>query len=422
MDDKKGEEKVMRNKISALVYVSLLLCGSVVFAAGGVTYYSDPVKGNSGNPGSADKPWPALSEVVKSGKLKSLKGGDTLLLRSGVHGAVTFEGDNAEVVTVAAEKGQKPQLARLTLTKGSKWTIRGLIISPSFGTAYDKYIVSLGDGGASKEITLEDSFIYTTLDTSSWTEKDWMNANSGINMGRAGVNITLRNNYVLNTRFGISLCAPDSLCEGNIISDFSADGLRTTRDGQVVQYNIIKNEYVPQPVDPNHDDGIQSFLFNKGGGLVSNVTIRGNVIINQEDPAQKFPAPMQGLGFFDGPRENFLVEKNVVLVNHYHGISLYESNNCKIIDNAVYSIWASKMRPWIKMAGEKNNPDCVNTVSNNIAFSFMLDKSVKGENNTKVTAETFKKALNEALAAINSKFGELHETAGRKRMENMEIK
>ena len=58
MDDKKGEEKVMRNKISALVYVSLLLCGSVVFAAGGVTYYSDPVKGNSGNPGSADKPWP----------------------------------------------------------------------------------------------------------------------------------------------------------------------------------------------------------------------------------------------------------------------------------------------------------------------------------------------------------------------------
>ena len=282
----------------------------------------------------------------------------------------------------------------------------------------------LAEGGPSKEIILEDCFIYSTLDTSSWTEKDWINANSGINMGRSGTKMILRNNYVYNTRFGIGLASPDSLCEGNVVSDFSADGVRTMRDAQVVQYNIIKNEYVPQPVDPNHDDGIQSFLFNKGGGLVSNVTIRGNVIINREDPAQKFPASMQGVGFFDGPRDGFLVEKNVVLVNHYHGISLYDAKNCKITDNAVYSIWNSKAKPWIRMVAQKDDMNSGNTVNNNIAcsFDFKSDSSVKAENNTKSTASAFKKALDEAIQVINSKFGDIHETSGRKRLSDIEIK
>ncbi len=410
----------MRNKIIFSFLAVFLLCRPAVLTA--AVFYADPVKGDMGNPGSEAKPWKTLAEVAQSGKLKALAGGDTLLLRSGVHGAVTLAGDNSGVITIAAEKGQKPELSRLILTKGSKWAFRGLIISPSFGPAYEKYIVSLGDGGDSKEIVLEDCFIYSTLDTSSWTAKDWMNANSGINMGRAGVKITLRNNYVLNTRFGISLCAPDSLCEGNVVSDFSADGVRTTRDAQVVQYNVIKNEYVPQPEDPNHDDGIQSFLFNAGGGLVSNVTIRGNIVINREDPAQKFPASMQGLGFFDGPRDGFLVEKNVVLVDHYHGISLYKARNCKIIDNAVYSIWNSKAKPWIKMAEEKNDKNINNTVSNNIACSFILDASVKAENNNKADAASFKKALASALEEINSKFGVLHETSGRKRLGDIVIK
>lgn len=410
----------MKQLIVVAIWFVCVTCNS--FA---VTYYADPVSGSMDNPGTQEKPWKTLAEVAKSGKLKTLAGGDTLLLRSGFHGMVTFEGDNSGMVTIAAEKGQKPELSRLQLTKGSNWTIKGLIVSPSFGNQpYEKDIVKLGDGGPSKDIILEDCFVYTTLDTSSWTEQDWMKCNSGINMGRAGTKMTLRNNYVLNTRFGIQLCAPDSLCEGNIVSDFSGDGMRTTRDAQVLQYNIIKNEYVPQPTDKNHDDGIQSFLFNSGGGLVSNVTVRGNIIINNEDPEQKFPSPMQGLAFFDGPRHNFLVEKNVILTDHYHGISLYMAKNCTITDNAVFSIWDSKAKPWIKTTPEKGDLASGNIVKNNIACSFFLkdDPGVKAENNTVATAETFKKAYDEALKVISSKFGEKHETSGRKRLEEIDMK
>jgi preprotein translocase subunit YajC len=40
----------------------------------------------------------------------SAQGGDTVLLRSGYHGAVAFAGDNAQTITIAAEKGQRPTL------------------------------------------------------------------------------------------------------------------------------------------------------------------------------------------------------------------------------------------------------------------------------------------------------------------------
>ena len=63
-------------------------------------------------------------------------------------------------------------------------------------------------------------------------------------LGRHGTHLTLRNNYVLNTRFAVNLCAPDSVCEGNVITNFSGDGIRITRDGITVQYNTIKNSFV----------------------------------------------------------------------------------------------------------------------------------------------------------------------------------
>lgn len=88
---------------------------------------------------------------------------------------------------------------------------------------------------------------------------------------------------MLNTRFGINLCAPECLCEGNVVANSSADEIRATRDGQTVQYNVIKNSFVgEQDGDGNHDDGIQVFLFNKGTGTLRNITLRGNLILARE--------------------------------------------------------------------------------------------------------------------------------------------
>jgi len=400
----------------------LVLLGLVVGYSEAATYYADPVNGNNSNPGSAALPWKTLAEVVSTGKITTLASGDTLLLRSGYHGSVSLSGNNAQIITIAAESGQKPELSKLIFTSGSKWTIKGLTISPSFATPYTGgYIVTLAEGGASSEIVLEDCFIYNVLDTSAWTAADWMGTNSGIFMGRYGTNITLRNNFVYNTRFGIALCSFNSLCEGNVVSDFSADGLRATRDGETVQYNVIKNCYVDAAAgDANHDDGMQCFLFNVGTGLVKDITVRGNVIVNRTDANQKFPATMQGIGFFDGPLQNFLVEKNVVLNDSYHGISLYDAQNCKILGNAVYSYWwqTSGMKPWI-LLGQKTNQASGNTVRDNLAmsFSFTADPLVTASDNNIVTPVAFENALVAAMTEINVRFGPVHALSGRARLD-----
>lgn len=382
-------------------------------AAEGRTYYADPAKGSLDHDGSAARPWPALAETAQAGKLTGLKAGDRLLLRSGKHGAAQLSGDNPGMVLIAAEKGQTPQLARLMLDQGSNWTFRGLTISPAFGEPYAGDMVQLGEGGPSKDVVLEDCFIYSTLDTSAWTTESWMKTNSGVLMGRHGTRITLRNNHILNTRFGLNICSFEALVEGNIISDFSADGIRATRDGSVVQYNVIKNCYVSaSDGDENHDDGIQCFRFNKGTGMVKDLAVRGNVLINREDPQQRFPTSMQGIGFFDGPLVGFTIADNVVVSGAWHGIALYDAQDCAITGNTVLTQPGSeKMKSWI-MLGTKSKVKAArgNTVTRNQAATFKLsdEGEVKAEKNITITNEGFDTALKTALVEMDKRFGSRH--------------
>lgn len=392
--------------LSAVVIVARLSCAA--------TYYADPEKGSPDNDGSAAAPWRTLEEAVKGGKLAKLKGGDTLLLASGKHGDVRIDGNNDEFITIAAGKDQTPQLSRFEIGEGRKWLVKGLTVSPAFGKPYKGTILSIGERGESSELVVEDCFVYTAEDSSKWSIEDWMKANSGVWLGRHGTKLTLRNTYVLNTRFGINLCSPDSLCEGCIVTNFSGDGMRVTRDGITVQYCVVKNAYVSQKDgDDNHDDAIQCFLFNKGTGTVRNVTIRGNILINREDDKQPFQNTLQAIGFFDGPLIDFLVEKNVVLTVHWHGVSLYDAQNCKILDNACYTRWKDeKPRPWV-MLGSKQGEAKGNTVKGNMAcsFNFKADPAVTAENNEPVTEEAFNQKMSEAEAVINEKFGRFHPVA-----------
>lgn len=404
----------MRLAVAILVAV---LATRAAAAAEGRTFHADPAAGAVGNDGSAARPWPALAEAAQAGLLSTLRAGDTVLLRSGRHGAVTLSGDNPGMVTIAAAKGQTPQLARLVLTRGSQWTFRGLSISPTFGQPYDGNIVQLGEGGPSHDVVLEGCYIHTTTDTASWTTETWMKANSGILMGRHGTRITVRGNHVLNTRFGLNLCCAEGLVEGNIISDFSADGMRITRDGAVVQYNVVKNCYVSSgDGDKNHDDAIQCFLFNKGTGTVRNVTVRGNVLVNREDPGQRFPASMQGVGFFDGPLIGFTIAGNVVVSAAWHGIALYDAQGCTISGNSVQTQPGSgKVRAWIMLGSKpKVGGASGNTVTGNQAAAFKLvdDKTVSADRNVAVSDAAFGSAMQAALAEIAKRFGAKHAVSG----------
>jgi hypothetical protein len=203
------------------------------------------------------------------------------------------------------------------------------------------------------------------------------------------------------------------------VANFSADGIRVTRDGQTVQYNVIKNVLVSaRDGDDNHDDGIQAFLFNVGTGTLRNVTLRGNIILARETDDLPFPNELQGIGCFDGPLVHFTVEKNVVCVNHWHGITLGDAQGCDLLDNVCFSRWSGRARPWVQL-GQKKNQAAGNTVRNNFAdsFDFRADASVQAENNQQVTETVFNQRLAELARDIDRRFGERHPTAKRPRLE-----
>lgn len=405
-------------KIAALLAASVLALCSQSFAT---TYYADPAKGSADNDGSQEKPWKTLEEVVKDGKLKTLKGGDTLLLAEGYHGAVSFSGENDSTVTIAAAPGARPKLSRLTIPGGKNWDIKGLVISPSFGKApYKGEIVSFGDHSPSSKITIEDCYIFTEEDSSNWDAQKWMSVNSGIVMGRNGTDLTLRNNYIRNVRFGISLEAYDSMCEGNVVSNFSGDAMRITRDGETAQYNILKNCYVSaKDGDKNHDDGIQCFLFNKGTGLMKNVKIIGNIVIAHEDPDQKLKNDLQGISGFDGPLQDFVVTDNVVNVDAFHGLSWYDAINAHIERNTSWSETGGQGRSWIMLGSKpKVHASRDNTVKDNYAGIFNLKQpGTVAENNKPVTEAIYKDALKKLYKTICDKYGEKHFAANREKLE-----
>lgn len=401
-----------------LTAIIIVFCLAVLLAAGlspAATFYVDPSADSDSGDGSKAHPWRTLSAIARNGTLRNkVSGGDTVLLASGYHGDVRISGKNAEPITIAAADGAKPRLSRLWLD-GEKWTVRGLTISPAFADKpYDGTIVTFGEGGPSSELVIEDCFVYTAIDSSEWDAEKWKAANNGVTMGRHGKKLILRNNYILNTRFGVAMCAPESVCEGNVIDRFSGDGIRVTRDDLTVRGNVIKNNFVSAADgDDNHDDAIQCFLFNKGTGTVRRATIVGNIIINRESDELPLRNTLQAIGFFDGPLVEFVVTDNVICTDHYHGISLYDARGCRIERNAVWSRWSTGRRPWIQLGGSGRD----NVVKDNVACQYKIDQpGAVDENNGPCTKRAYEQALKKLYRGICKQFGEKHPVAGVKRL------
>lgn len=390
----------MRKLTAALVVLGQLL---TAFSAQAADFYVDPQNGDPAGDGSSAKPWRTLQEVIEANLIETqhwatlpyqdgatlkvvnagapVKAGDTIWLRSGFHGDLFVQGAyNEKPITIAAEAGQSPKLGHVTLRAASQWNLRGLSISPSHapmytgGTLVD--IDNHGYHGPSSDITVSDCEIFSVPDASNWAAMDWVNVAASA-VAVDGARVTIQNNSIRNVRFGISVGGEDAYIAYNTINGFSADGLRGLGNGDVFEYNVIKNVYVADPEDANHDDGFQSWSVGANGvgtGEVLNVTLRGNTFINREDPNQKFPNSMQGIGCFDGFFSSWIVENNVVITDHWHGISFLGMRNSRILNNTVIDINDIKPGPpWIMVNPHKNGEVSENVVvRNNLAMDYDL--------------------------------------------------
>jgi hypothetical protein len=389
----------MRPACCALA-LALPLLAPRAFAA---DFYVDPKSGSMANDGSAARPWKTLEEVIAANLVQTqgweslpyaegkplviknagapVKAGDTIWLRSGYHGRVQITGwYNASPVTIAAEPVHRPELASLSIRAGKNWKLVGLSLSPSFAPSFEKLTMIDLDShdfhGPVSDIIVEGCELFSAADVSGWTEADW-NALAVNGIGADGTAITIRNNRLKNVNFGISVSARSSLVEKNVVDSFAGDGLRGLGDDTTFQYNVVKNCYA---VNANHDDGFQSWSVGEDGvgtGEVKGIVLRGNLIINYEDENQKFRGTLQGIGCFDGMFVDWVVENNVIITDHWHGITLLGAVNARIVNNTVLDQNTERPGPpWISIDAHKNGtPPVGSVVRNNLTTALNLAAS-----------------------------------------------
>ena len=343
---------------------------------GGATYYVDPATGHIDNAGDAGNPWSTLEEVFK--KRKTFTAGDIIYLRSGFHGSPSVRGKNTDYVTILPQEGHNPTFEKVVVSGAAKWKLSGVTISPELAPQYEKTaLISISSSAA--EIVVENCFCYSVLDNSSWTMTDWSSGScSGASI--TGDNNILRNNHFINVKHGILVenSAENNLITGNTVENFAADGMRGIGSYNTFEYNVVKNCF---NVDDNHDDGFQSYSYGPDGvgkTTVYGIVLRGNTIINRTDPAQKYKGTLQGFGCFDGMFEDWVIENNVIITDHWHGISLYGAKNCRIVNNTVVDLNnSSPGPPWIRITAHKNGTKSTdNVVRNNLTTALSNDANV----------------------------------------------
>lgn len=377
-----------------ILAISFLLC---FLSAQAAIFYIDPNSGDINNDGSFNMPWSTLEEVFDSGLIESqkysplpydpvisqlipsnvgapVKAGDTLYLRSGLHGNVFARNyHNSANIRIMAQAGHTPILMAVRMQSCSNWDFDGITVSSEpYGTYINYHLVYFethGHHGPSSKMSLSNSHIFSTA--TPWTlAEDWVTkASSGIYVD--GDSCLIFNNKLENVDHGITLLASHLSAINNEIINFSGDGMRMNGSHSLIESNLIKNCY---DVDDNHDDGIQSFVIGEGSWDYN--TIRSNVILNYDDPNQPLRGTLQGIGCFDGFYNNWVIENNLIFTDHYHGISLYGANDCTIINNTVLDP-TPDIAPgaiWIRITDHKNGtPSSGCIVKNNISNRIIVD-------------------------------------------------
>ncbi len=372
----------------------------LALSAWAADFYADPVHGDMSGDGSRAHPWGALEDVLAAGMFEAMDWdalpwvegtsvlvprtagpvgpGDTLWLLDGDHGIALFDSLYVDgTITVAAAPGAHPTLGRVRFRASSGWVLRGVTVSAEL--APEPSILPLieldshGTRGPVHDVTIEDCNVYTAMDTTSWSASDW-DSRSVDGIRAEGDDVVLRGNHLWNVDFAIATSGDRALVEDNLVERFSGDGLRGLGDHSVFQYNTVRDLFF---VNANHPDGFQSWSTGDDGsvgtGEVVGTTLRGNVFVNTTDLTRPLQGNLQGIGMFDGTYVDWVIEDNVVVTDHWHGITLMGARGSRVVNNSVVDrIEGNEVGPpWIAITAHKNGTppvDCL--VRNNLATAY----------------------------------------------------
>lgn len=309
--------------------------------------------------------------------------GDVVLLHEGYYGDLALAGRFDSQISVEAAEGESVKARTLTVRDAENLTVKGLSISLSHAESYSTDTMVSVEGGSSG-VTVSDCDIFSVPDSeiSDWSASDWAEL-PGTAVSVRSPDSVIWGNRIRNVGYGISINydAPRATVSHNHIQNFSRDGLRGIADDGVFEYNTVLDAY---DVDDHHDDFFQSWSYEDGvvgTTVVRGVVLRGNLFVNFTDPDRPFAGSAQGIGCFDGFFEDWIVENNVVIVNHWHGITFLGARNMRIVNNTVLdnALDEEPGPPWINVSAHKDGRASSDILLRNNLTS---DITLEAENST----------------------------------------
>ncbi len=358
-------------------------------------YYSDPSSaGSMAHNGSFASPWANLSSIFSANK--AFVAGDTIFLRTGNHGYAILRGVNTDFVVIMPQPGEQPVVERIRVSASAAisaayWKLYNLTVqseATNMNATPSYFLIEIYPYAT--HITISGCTITSNSNTSAWTRDDWRNrCNNGLSTrGKLNADYILENNKIENVAFGLSISSSNTIVRGNSVHNFTNDGSRVVGSNILFERNSVTDLIKVMTVLENHDDLFQSFTYAAGGtgqDTLKNNIIRNNIFINTTDTNRLFRGNAQGIGCFDGVYLNWRIENNIVITDHWHGISMYGAVNCIIANNTVidpylyspvdpYDHNASNIGPtWIRIDKKSNGPASVgNVVKNNLAASSII--------------------------------------------------
>ncbi len=297
-----------------------------------------------------------------------IKPGSIIYLKSGNYWTLNlYWYYNSDYITISAAPSSVPVFDQIRIYGWTKWKFNGITIrwEKVANWQYLVYLINHNWHWPISNILFENSNIYSVQSINWFTKDDWNNkvANALITNWS---NITIKNNNIKNINFWIITAWNNILVENNTIENYCGDWMRFGWNDNVFQYNTIKNNF---SVNLNHNDWIQAVLLPLNNTPIYRVTLRWNIIIWNEDPNQPFSWSVQWIWVFDNSIVDSLIENNVIMVDHWHGITLMWAVNTKIINNTVfnpYRFWERNYRnSWISVIPAKNGTHWKNCIIRN---------------------------------------------------------
>jgi parallel beta-helix repeat protein len=325
-------------------------------------YYCSPSGSMADSGTSAASPWATLQEVFTEGK--TFLPGDTLYLMSGNHGFPVILGSNTGDVVITVYNDDEPVLNRIDFNGASHWIIEKVKVYTASAPPKDPILehpvypisgntlVRIMNG--SSYITLSDCYVFSIENSFYWTKNDWnYKAWNGVMVEGSCNHCTIAACHIKNVNFALPVSGSNyTHVVNSLIENFCGDGI-VPGNNNIIEYNTFRDSY---KTNGNHCDLAQGFN-------ISNLIFRGNQLIGRTPAHSAIETDCQGIGFFDGTFTNCIIENNVVSVETYHGLTLFNAINCKIINNTLTDMTTGGLVPWMNITGSGN------IIRNNISSS-----------------------------------------------------